>query len=321
MDALLLARMISSDNSVTAKAVHSIRRKSVSFPLTRPSYFAVESTKKVTTRKGVHFPVSVLLQQAITEGDLTEISELLQKYGNVAVEEREPSGLPPVLRAIFEEKLDCLKMLVNAGADLTVCDPEGWTALHVAAAMDDIEAARYIVQSCNNPLTQIRNADNERPIDLAESPEMARFLLQVDLKDLRIETELPGKWRDATEDAILSTTRHHYENNADCDYLNVILQNQTQFDTLLHLAASHNYARLAYYILKHQIVDRDCRDRKGWTPLHIAAYHGSVDVTLLLVEYGASIHALSNSYERATDLAQHELILDILREEEKFEYI
>ncbi len=45
------------------------------------------------------------------------------------------------MRAIFEGESDALKMLIDAGADISLCDPEDWNVLHVAAAMDDYEAA------------------------------------------------------------------------------------------------------------------------------------------------------------------------------------
>lgn len=297
-------------------SVSGKRRQSVSLPISRPSYLLNVETTQKPTRKGVHFPVSVLMQQAITDGDLVEMNMLVRENGNIVVEEREPSGLPPVMRAIFEGQLDSLKLLVRAGADLTTTDPEGWNVLHVAAAMDDMEAAAFVVRACNEPLTQVRNADEQRPIDLAESPDMARFLLQADLQDLRIDTEIVNKSLDSTELSVLNAVRHHYESNQNIDFLNVMLQSQTQFDTLLHLAAARNYPRLARYVLKHQLVDADIRDRQGYTPIHIAAFNGSVDTLLLLIEYGASIHALTNSYEKTSDLTEYDLILEILNEEE-----
>lgn len=296
------------------------RRKSVSLPISYLLTTAV-GQKPPTTRKGVHFPISVLLQQAITVGDLIEINQLVRDNGNNIVEEREPSGLPPVMRAIFEGQLDSLKLLTNVGADLTTTDSEGWNVLHVAAAMDDIDSARFVARSCNQPLTQVRNADGQRPIDLAESPEMARFLLQVDLQDLRLETEVMSKWLDPTESSVLNTVRHHYQNNQSVDFLNVMLQSQTQFDSLLHLAAARNYPRLTRYVLKHQLVDPDIRDRQGFTPIHIAAFNGSIDTLLLLIQYGASIHTLTDSYEKTSDLTDNELIIEILNQEENIQHL
>ena len=317
MDTVVVARQFTVDNRNTRSVLKkNNKRKSATLPATFYT-IRVEQPAVVPTKKGVHFPVSVLLQQAITEGDRKEINQLLKDYGNMVVEEREPSGLPPVMRAVFEGQLECLKMLVQAGAELTATDPEGWNVLHVAAAMDDMEAAKFVTQACNEQLTQVRNVDGQRPIDLAESPDVARFLLYADLQDMRLNATTNSKDSESTnESQLLQTVREHYEANADCDFLNVMLQSQTEFDSILHLAAAKNFPRLAYYTLKHQIVDSNSRDRIGWTPLHVAAYYGSVDVLLLLIEFGASIHSITNSYEKSSDLSDHDLILDILTEEE-----
>ena len=57
------------------------------------------------------------------------------------------------------------------------------------------------------------------------------------------------------------------------------------------------------------------------TPLHTTAYHCSVDLTILLLEFGASNNALTNSYEKASDLTEHELILELLSLGESVEYV
>ena len=318
MEASVIARMFSVGNPSPQTPNNSKRRKSVSLPVSCTSY---TTTPPAPARKGVHFPVSVLLQQAITEGDMAEMQQLLRDYGNLVVEEREPSGLPPVMRAIFEGQLNSLKFLVQAGAKLTSTDPEGWNVLHVASAMDNIEAAKFVIGACNEPLTHVRNIDGQRPIDLAESPEMARFLLHADLQDLRIETDLSGKTRNMGEDQLVQTVRKHCEANGSCDFLNVMLQSQSDMDSVLHLAAARNYPRLARYILKHQLINPNCRDRMGWTPIHVATYYGSVDVLILLTEFGGSVHSLTNAYEKSSDFTDIELILDILKDHEGIEYI
>lgn len=299
------------------------RRKSITLPVL-PTYLvnmAQLDKKKLRKRKGVQFPVGVLMQQAITEGDMCEIKQLMNSHGTQVVEEREPSGLPPVMRAVFEGQLQCLKLLVEAGADLTAQDQEGWTALHVAAAMDDLEAAQYIICACNDSLTEVRNLDAERPIDLSESVEMARLLLHADLVSFRIEKEPLKCASYENESAVLRLVDDHYKKNANCTALDTVLKSSTCYDSLLHLAASKNYSRLANYLLHHKIVDTEARDRRGWTPLHTAAYYNCLDIIILLVEYGASVHSLTNSYEMASDLTEHELILDVLKEEEKTDYV
>jgi len=92
--------------------------------------------------------MGVQIQQVVTEAEVEEeFKDLLQKHGNKTVEEREPNGLPPIMRAIFEDQMECLKVLLEAGANLTAQDWEEWNALYVASAIDNLEAAKIILQA------------------------------------------------------------------------------------------------------------------------------------------------------------------------------
>ena len=290
--------------------------------LTMTSNAAEKKVKAGKQRKGVKFPLSVLMQQAVTDGDVQEIRQLITEHGMGAVEEREPSGLPPVMRAIFEGQLGCLKLLIDAGADVTVRDPENWTALHVAAAMDDVEAAEMILSSCKavGDLLQTKNVDDERPVDLAESVEMARLLLHADLRELRadkaVESQTTSDHASAdSEDAVIQLVHNHCQKYPNCSALDNVLKSNTCFDSLLHLAATKNYPHLADYLCRHHLTNLEARDRRGWTALHTAAYYNSVDIVLVLAEYGANTHALTHlTYEKPCDLTEHELIHTILED-------
>lgn len=268
--------------------------------------------KAKNKKKSVKFPSSVLMQQAIAEGDVQEMKQLVAQYGSGLIQEPEPSGLPPVMRAIFECQHNSLKYLVESGADLNAQDQEGWNTLHVAAAMDDLEAARFVVENSHNALTHARNADGARPIDLAESVEMATFLLEADLQCTGAEEigHFEGEGAERMEEmTLLGLLKAHCEQQSDIHRAH----STAAFNSLLHLAAEKNYPRLAKYILERNMVDTEVRDRSGWTSLHLAAFNNSVDVALLLVQYGASVQRLTtDSYEKASDLTESELIQKIL---------
>ena len=151
-------------------------RRSVQIQLT----CTLLSQQSMEPKNGVSFPSSVLMQVAIMNGDQHEMHKHISKFGTGIIDEREPSGLPPVMRAIFEGQIDSLQLLIDAGADLTVCDPEKWNVLHVAAAMDDYEAAALIISSCSDAtkltLLQAQNACGEKPVDLTEDKEIIQLV-------------------------------------------------------------------------------------------------------------------------------------------------
>ena len=272
-------------------------------------------------RKSVKFPSAVLMQQAIMDGDVQGIKELIADFGRGVASECEPSGLPPVMRCVFEGQLAPLRLLVEAGADLAAQDSESWTALHVAAAMDDVDAAKFILRECKHNLTQVRNVDGERPIDLAESTEIARLLLEADLNRKGAQENVVVS---KDEFAILSLVHQHFQRNGDIQELDDAITYATNYDSLLHLAASNNYPRLASYLLTHRICDLEMRDRRGWTPLHTAAYYNSLDVALLLIQHGSSATSLTSSLETALDLTgtdSHPLMVTLLLEEETVQYL
>lgn len=271
---------------------------------------SLKKHKKGGPRKGVSFPLGIMMQQAVADGDLQGIKKLIETHGSSAVEEREPNGLPPIMRAIFEGQIASLKFLLDAGADVTARDPEHWNSLHVAAAMDDYEAAEMILNAAGKrqDMTSSENVDGERPIDLAESLEMAVLLLHT---SLRLE---PARSMDASDDCIsnekevLQLVKDHCEKHANCKALDDVLRHSTCYSSLLHLAAAKNFPHLVNYVCRYRLSSIEARDKNGWTPLHTAAYYNSLDVALLLSQRGANMHALTHSFEKAADLTDHQLI-------------
>ena len=117
--------------------------------------------RKREQHKSVNFSKSVLIQQAITDGDLQQLIQLIHGAWQEHVNCIEPSGLSPAMRCVFESQMTALRIVVAAGADLSHCDNENWTALHVAASMDDIPVAIFILKWCREDLTQFVSIDGE----------------------------------------------------------------------------------------------------------------------------------------------------------------
>jgi len=48
-----------------------------------------------------------------------------------------------MLQACIDDNLPMVRFLVEHGADIEVCDNEGWTALHATASCGFVDIARY----------------------------------------------------------------------------------------------------------------------------------------------------------------------------------
>ena len=273
---------IAGDRQKSKKSINNCGERVASESVPSGLPLVVHCPHKKKQCKSIRFPSNILMQQAITDGDTQEMKKLINKYGRNVINEPEPTGLFPVMRCVFEGQLAPLRLLVEAGADLTVQDSENWTALHVAASMDDIDAARLICwKTC---LTQVCNRDGERPIDLADSTGMARLLIDADLRAGTPEA------KSESEAAILSLVQQHVAKNTNYKAINDALRNSTDHESLLHLAASKNYLELALYLFNHSMCELEWRDGSGLTALQTAIQHNSIDVMLFLVQSGASMH-------------------------------
>ena len=256
------------------------------------------------TKKSVAFPVNVMLQQAITDGDNKEIKKIVSKHGKSVLDLKDPTGMPLLLRAIFEDQIECFRLMVNEGADLLAADEEGWNALHVAVSLEDIDAIELLLQH-KPELINSRTIDGLRPINVCESNEVCAYLLQIEVKFLKTRA-----WE-----------RTENSKKDELELLNIVMKADEQDErntrlirqNALHLAAAKNFLGLAYYVLQNKLVTVDYQDYEEWTALHLAALHSSMDVLVLLIQYGASSDRITNCYKTPVDLTDDELTLEFLR--------
>ena len=265
----------------------------------------VLTTLKVAkAKKRVSFPVNIMLQQAITDGDKEEVKKTCKVYGKNVLDLKDPTGMPLLLRAIFEDQIECFQLMVNEGADLLVTDQEGWNALHVAVSLEDMDAIELLLQH-KPELINSRTINGMRPIDVCESNEVSAYLLQVEVKFLKTRA-----WE-----------RTENSKKEELELLNIVMKADEQDErstrqirqSALHLAAAKNYLGLAYYMLQNKLVTVDYQDYEEWTALHLAALHSSMDVLVLLIQYGASSDRITNCYKTPVDLTDDELTLEFFR--------
>ena len=274
-------------------------------------------------KKAVRFGMDVVMKQLVTEGDMKELIQLVEKHGSSLVNQRDSFSMPIVVTAVIEDQYEVLEFLVSMGADLRLSDDEGWTALHAAAACGDLRAAKCIVKAAGPGVTNMRTLHGLRPIDLAESTELSHFLLTADLNAFRsellkiVKTQTSGSSDQAVsatcttkEEGVVVSAIMSKGYKAALRYIRE--KQQMLGHSLLHVAAAKNLPKLALVLLERKLVSIDSRDHSGWTPLHTASYHNSLDVAMLLRDYGADVDARENDGLTPLYFAEDRVIREIL---------
>ena len=266
---------------------------------TLPSVSKRAETMKA--KKSVTFPVNVTLHQAIADDDREEIKNLINKLSKNMLDLKDPTGMPLLLRAIFEDQIECLKLMVDEGADLLAADEEGWNALHVAVSLENKDAIEILLHH-KPELINSRTIDGLRPINVCESNEVCAYLLQAEVKFLKSISSTNCKKEELELLSIVMKANEQDERNT-----------RQIRQSALHLAAAKNYLGLAYYMLENKLVTVDYQDCEQWTALHLAALHSSMDVLVLLIQYGASNEKITNCYKTPADLTKDDLMLEFLQ--------
>ena len=97
-----------------------------------------ESDKQVTAKTTVKAP-DMALSAAVVTGNYDVVKQHIE--AGTDINEKDPlSGSTPLITAVTFDKQDIAQALIDAGADLSIKNNDGSTALHVAAFFCNVEA-------------------------------------------------------------------------------------------------------------------------------------------------------------------------------------
>ncbi|XP_030001766.1 nuclear factor NF-kappa-B p105 subunit [Sphaeramia orbicularis] len=201
---------------------------------------------------GLH--LAVLHNQQAALRSLTQIVSLLP--GEEVLNMRNHLYQTPLHLAVITQQREAVEALLLAGADPTLTDRHGNTALHLASQQ--------------------------------EGGGMVQFLLKhKELKGLLEQTNTAGLC--PIHLAILSNRLSSVRELLECG-ADVEAQERSCGRTALHLATEADNVSLAGCLLLEGSAKVDCCTFNGSTPLHIAAGRGSAKLTALLMAAGADPH-------------------------------
>ncbi|EJD75737.1 tankyrase-2 [Loa loa] len=211
------------------------------------------------------------LHYAAGFGRVDCVRALLAAGANIS--QVDDSGLVPLHNASSFGHIDVVKILLENGADTNVSDHWGFTPLHEAATWGKADVCVLLLQ--HGASARIENLDGRTPQDVADGDAKAVFT-----GDYR-KDELLEAAKNGDEESLLSCLTPF---NVNCHAAT------GRKSTPLHLACGYNRVK-AVKILLEKGADVQAIDIGGLVPLHNASSFGHLEVVSLLLEAGADSQA------------------------------
>lgn len=104
-----------------------------------------EATKKVETNANLVEP-AMNIQMAVISGNLEVVNQHIDAGTDINLKDQMSGSSPLITAATFNQK-EIAKALIDAGADLSVKNNDGATALHVAAFFCRVEIAQFLIDA------------------------------------------------------------------------------------------------------------------------------------------------------------------------------
>jgi len=197
------------------------------------------------------------LNKAAKASDEKNIDELIN-YGEDINEKISIFWQAPIHKVIESKKMnkyEVLNKMLDLGSDPNIRDSNGWTALHYACQLGDLQSVIILREKGANIDAY---SNNKRiPLHLAALHgynEIVQFLLE-------------------------SGSDQDFQDELGC--------------TPLHLAAKKNHVKCMELLLEAE-ADLYCLDFRSWNILHYASFHGCKKAVRFIVKYDADYDRLQN---------------------------
>ncbi|XP_043092552.1 ankyrin-2 [Puntigrus tetrazona] len=230
------------------------------------------------------------LHLAAKEGHVELVEELVER--GATVDSSTKKGNTALHIACLAGQKEVAKMLVKRGADVNSQSQNGFTPLYMAAQENHLDVVRYLLENGGNQ--SMATEDGFTPLAIALQQghnQVVSLLLEHDTKGkVRLPALHIAARKDDTKSAALLLQNDH---NADVQskmMVNRTTENGKSGFTPLHIAAHYGNVNVATLLLNRGAAV-DFTARNGITPLHVASKRGNTNMIALLLDRGAQIDA------------------------------
>uniref|UniRef100_A0A8C4X6F9 Myosin motor domain-containing protein n=1 Tax=Erpetoichthys calabaricus TaxID=27687 RepID=A0A8C4X6F9_ERPCA len=218
----------------------------------------------------VHFGPSEMIQDAIINHNDKEVLRLLKDGADPST--LTSSGGTLLHLCARHDNAFAAEILIERGLNMNQQDEDLWTALHVACACDNADIVLLLLLAGANVLLQDINGNI--PLDYAVEGTESCYILLRHLEDNGVDVNSLQHMKVQRPSTMLSDVRLLLAAGGSVN------QRNEEGVTLLHMACASNYKEVASLLLDNG-ADPQIADNNHWTPLHLAAKYGQVNIDTL----------------------------------------
>ncbi|XP_052069486.1 ankyrin-2-like isoform X48 [Mytilus californianus] len=234
--------------------------------------------------------------RAARDGNLEDVLEYLK--GSTDINTSNSNGLNALHLTSKEGHIKIVEELLSRGANIEAATKKGNTALHIASLAGHLNIVSLLVE--NKAKVNVQAQFGFTPLYMAAQEghsEVVKYLLSNGASQGLATQDLDG----STEDGFTPLAVALQQGNE--RVVSVLLEHDSKGKVklpALHIAAKKDDMRSANLLLQNEQndVNGETKDgglvndttKSGFTPLHIAAHYGNINVATLLISKGADVN-------------------------------